>query len=93
MYEVNLNNNGDAKLSPVSCLLDRALFPLHQVLELPALSCQHFSNVPVFVLFAGILWVGASNSHRFLGILKNVSVMPIFTGSLSSASSGFHGIS
>ncbi|KAK1644211.1 hypothetical protein QYE76_062016 [Lolium multiflorum] len=26
MYEVNLNNNGDAKLSPVSCLLDRALF-------------------------------------------------------------------
>jgi hypothetical protein len=27
LYEVNLNNNGgDAKLTPVSCLLDRALF-------------------------------------------------------------------
>jgi hypothetical protein len=56
---------------------------LRQVLELPALSCRHFSNVLAFVLFAGIFLAGASKKCRFLGIFQKVPSMPRITGRLS----------
>jgi hypothetical protein len=70
---------------------ERTAPTLRQVLELPTLSCRHFSNVPAFVIFAGIFWVCANNSHRFLGKFSKVPAMLSITGTLSSASSRFRG--
>jgi hypothetical protein len=53
------------------------------VLELPALSCRHFQNVPAFVPFAGIFLAGASKKCRFLGIFGKEPLIPRFTGRLS----------